>query len=50
MTQFFENQDESTNRLKAALKGRPIFPGQKEREEILERANRLREEVKAFRL
>jgi hypothetical protein len=41
---------ESTNRLKAALKGRPIFPGQKERDEIVERASRVREEVEAFRL
>jgi hypothetical protein len=50
VTQFFENQEESTNRLKAALKGRPIYPGQKEREEFMDRANKLREEIAAFRL
>ena len=50
VTQFFQDREESTNRLKAALKGRPIFPGQKEREDILERASRVREEVQAFRI
>jgi hypothetical protein len=50
VTQFFENKEESSNRLKAALKGRPVYPGHKEREDILQRASKLREEVKAFRL
>ena len=50
MTKFFENKEESTKRLKNALKGRPVYPGQKEREEILQRASKLREEIKAFRL
>ena len=50
VTQFFENQEESTSRLKAALKGRPIYPGQKEREEFMNRANKFREEIKEFRL
>jgi hypothetical protein len=50
VTQFFENKEESSNRLKAALKERPVYPGHKEREDILQRASKLREEVKAFRL
>jgi hypothetical protein len=50
VTQFFENKKESTNRLMAALNGRPVYPGQKEREDIMQRANKLIEEVKAFRL
>jgi hypothetical protein len=33
-----------------ALKGRPIYPGQKEREDFLQRATKLKEEIKAFRL
>ena len=33
-----------------ALKGRPIYPGRKERADILLRGIKLREEVKAFRL
>jgi hypothetical protein len=37
VTQFFENKEESTKRLEAALKGRPVYPGLKEREELLER-------------
>jgi hypothetical protein len=49
VTEFFENKEESTKRLLHALKGRPIYPGQKEREDILQRASKLREEVKAFR-
>ena len=32
-----------------ALKGRPVYPGQKEREEFMERLIKLREEIKAFR-
>jgi hypothetical protein len=50
VTQFFENREESTKRLMDALKGRPVYPGQKEKEDILQRASNLREEVKAFRL
>jgi len=50
VTQFFENKKESTNRLMAALNGRPVYPGQKERDEIMQRASKLIEEVKAFRL
>ena len=49
VTQFFENKEESTKRLMDALKGRPVYPGHKEREEILERGKKLREEIKAFR-
>ena len=50
MTQFFENKEESTKRLMDALKGRPVYPGQKEREDILERGIKFREEIKEFRL
>ena len=50
VTKFFENKEESSNRLKAALKGRPVCPGHKEREDILQRASQLREKVKTFRL
>jgi hypothetical protein len=49
VTQFFEKKEESTKRLMDALKGRPVYPGQKEREELMERASKLREEIKAFR-
>jgi hypothetical protein len=49
VTEFFENREESTKRLMDALKGRPAYPGHKEREDILQRASKLREEVKAFR-
>jgi hypothetical protein len=49
VTEFFENKEESTKRLLHALKGRPVYPGHKEREDILQRASKLREEVKAFR-
>jgi hypothetical protein len=49
VTDFFQNKEESTKRLIDALKGRPIYPGNKEREDILQRASNLREEVKAFR-
>jgi CRISPR/Cas system CSM-associated protein Csm2 small subunit len=27
VTKFFKNKEVSTNRLKAALKGRPVYPG-----------------------
>ena len=37
VTQFFENKEESTNRLMAALKGRPVYLGQKERFDFLQR-------------
>jgi len=50
VTLFFENREESTKRLMDALKGRPVYPGHKQREDFLERASKLREEVKAFRL
>jgi hypothetical protein len=49
VTQFFENKEESTKRLMDALKGRPVYPAHKQREDILQRASKLREEVKAFR-
>jgi hypothetical protein len=49
VTQFFENKDKSTKRLNFALKGRPVYPGQKEREEFMERVSELREEIKYFR-
>ena len=49
VTQFFENKEESTKRLMDALKGRPVYPGQKEREEFMERVSKLKEEIKAFR-
>jgi hypothetical protein len=50
MTQFFENKETSTKRLMDALKGRPVYPGQKEREDFLQRVSKLIEEVEAFRL
>ena len=50
VTQFFENKEESTQRLKNALKGRPVYPGQKEREEFMKRVSQLAEEIKEFRL
>ena len=46
---FFENKEESTQRLMAALRGRPVYPGEKERREILQRGKELREEIKAFK-
>ena len=49
MTELFENKEESTKRLIDALKGRPVYPGLKEREEFREKFSNLREEVKAFR-
>ena len=49
MTEFFENKEESTKRLINALKGRPVYPGHKERQDILQRASKLREEIKAFK-
>jgi hypothetical protein len=45
VTKFFKNKQESTKRLIDALKGRPVYPGHKEREEILQRGKKLREEV-----
>jgi hypothetical protein len=50
VTQFFENKEESTQRLKAALKGRPVYPDQKERNQILQRKSKLKENLKAFRI
>ena len=50
VTEFFENKEESTKRLIHALKGRPVYPRHKEREDILQRGKKLREEIKAFRL
>jgi hypothetical protein len=50
VTEFFENKEESTKRLMDALKGRPVYPGLKERKDFLQIASILREEVKAFRL
>ena len=49
VTQFFENKEESTQRLMAALRGRPVYPGEKERMEILKRGKELRDEIKAFK-
>ena len=49
VTQFFVNKEESTKRLMAALKERPVYPGQKEREEILERGKKLRVKIKEFK-
>ena len=49
VTQFFENREECTKRLKDALKKRPVYPGLKERDDFLQRASKLIEEVKAFR-
>jgi hypothetical protein len=34
VTEFFQNKEESTKRLMNALKGRPVYPGNKEREEF----------------
>ena len=36
-------------RLLAALRGRPPYPGQREREDILQRGIQLREEIKVFK-
>jgi hypothetical protein len=41
VTQFFEDKEESTNRLMTALKGRPVYPGQKEMDDIVLRAKKL---------
>jgi hypothetical protein len=41
VTQFFVNKEESTKRLMDALKGRPVYPGQKERKDILQTASEL---------
>ena len=49
VTDFFENKKKSTKRLMDALKGRPIYPGHKEREEFRQKFSNLREEVKTFR-
>jgi hypothetical protein len=49
VTDFFQNKEDSTERLMVALKGRPVYPGHKEREDILQRGKKLREEIKAFR-
>ena len=49
VTQSFENKEESIKRIMDALKERPVYPGHKEREDILQRASKLREEIKAFR-
>ena len=45
VTDFFEDKEESTKRLMDALKGRPVYPGDKEREEFLQRGEKLKEEV-----
>jgi hypothetical protein len=34
VTKFFKNKEESTKRLIHALKGRPVYPSHKEREEF----------------
>jgi hypothetical protein len=49
VTQFFDNKEESTKRLIDALKGRPAYPGKKEREVFMEKFSKLKEEIKAFR-
>jgi hypothetical protein len=33
-----------------ALKGRPVYPGQREREEFMNKVSKFREEIKEFRL
>lgn len=33
----------------AALRGRPVYPGEKERREILQRGKELRDEINAFK-
>ena len=50
VTKFFENKEESTKRLMDALKGRPVYPGHKDKEDILLRASKIEEEAKALRL
>ena len=50
VTELFVNKEESTKRLIDALKGRPVYPGHKEREEFREKFRKFREEMNAFRL
>ena len=49
MTEFFKNKEESNKKLIDALKGRPVYHGYKEREEIMKRASKFKVEVKTFR-
>jgi hypothetical protein len=49
VTKFFEDKEKSTKRLMTALKGRPVYPDQNVKKEFMERASKLKEEVKAFR-
>jgi hypothetical protein len=37
VTEFFKDKEESTKRLIDALKGRPVYPGHKERDDFLQR-------------
>ena len=49
VTKIFKNKEESPKRLMTALNGRPVYPDQNVRKEFMERASKLKEEVKAFR-
>ena len=44
VTQFFVNKVDSKQRLREALRGRPIYP-EKEMEEIVQKGKELREEI-----
>jgi hypothetical protein len=44
VTDFFEEKEKSTKRLMDALKGRPVYPGNKEREDILKRGEKLKDD------
>jgi DNA-directed RNA polymerase subunit F len=48
LTQFFKNKKDSEQRLKDALGDRPIYP-EKEMQEMVERGNKLKEEIRVFR-
>jgi hypothetical protein len=45
VTAFFENKESSIKRLQDALRRRPVYPGQKEREDFLWRGEELREKI-----
>jgi hypothetical protein len=45
VTYFFEKKESSIKRLKDALRRRPVYPGLKEREEILKKGKELREKI-----
>ena len=48
LTQFFKNKNDSEQRLKDALGDRPIYP-EKDMQEMMERGNKLKEEIRMFR-